>query len=365
MGEERPSTPPREQAAGGELPPPPLTPEQLRRIEINRMKAKAIREQREKEAAAASAANQTTGGVKRSFSAMAAETPASQRDARTNNNRPLEKIRPARNFTKYVDYDFSKMTDTKGGFLTEEDDPHNKALHTREEQKEKKPAHMTQKEWERHQLLKAMEKEKVGPFEPGLSVLDDKEQQKKCRECGSLAIDWKWEEAFKCCVCHACKEKYPEKYSLLTKTEAKEDYLLTDPELRDQELLPHMKKPNPHKATWNDMMLYLRYQVEEYAFSPKKWGSPEALDAEFERREAEKKRRREVKFKTKLEDLKKRTRAEQYRRSRQGLAGGNFGDIIGKTKHEHQWGRGVENPETGMTIKKCVECGMEVEELEL
>lgn len=192
------------------------------------MKAKAIREQREKEAAAAAAANKT-GGVKRSYSAMAAETPASQRDARTNNNnRPLEKIRPARNFAKYVDYDFSKMTDTKGGFLTEEDDPHNKVLHAREEQKEKKPAHMTQKEWERHQLLKTMEEEKVGPFEPGLSVLDDKEQQKKCRECGSLAIDWKWEEAFKCCVCHGCKEKYPEKYSLLTKTEAKEDYLLTD-----------------------------------------------------------------------------------------------------------------------------------------
>lgn len=113
------------------------------------------------------------------------------------------------------------------------------------------------------------------------------------------------------------------------------------------------------------MMLYLRYQVEEYAFSPKKWGSPEALDAEFERREAEKKRRREAKFRTKLEDLKKRTRVEAYRRNRQGPAGGNFGDIIGKTKHEHQWGRGVENPETGMTVKKCVECGMEVEELEL
>lgn len=29
-------------------------------------------------------------------------------------------------------------------------------------------------------------------------------------------------------LCGICKEKFPDKYSLITKTEAKEDYLLTD-----------------------------------------------------------------------------------------------------------------------------------------
>lgn len=77
------------------------------------------------------------------------------------------------------------------------------------------------------------------------------------------------------------------------------------------------------------MMLYLRFQIEEYAFSPKKWGSPEALDVEFERREGDKKRRREAKFKTKLDDLKKRTRVDAYRRNRKGATGGNFGDDMG------------------------------------
>ncbi|RUP49386.1 XPA protein C-terminus-domain-containing protein [Jimgerdemannia flammicorona] len=110
------------------------------------------------------------------------------------------------------------------------------------------------------------------------------------------------------------------------------DYLLTDSELRDPELLPHLSKPNPHKATWNNMMLYVRQmvcdiaflvminrmatmqltdiyvciyivlsnalQVEEYAF--KKWGSAEGLDAEYERRQSEKKRKKEVEFKKKL-----------------------------------------------------------------
>lgn len=119
------------------------------------------------------------------------------------------------------------MTDTKGGFLTAEDDPHNKALHASSGQE--KPAHMSLKEWERQQLLKSLRDQKAGPFEPGISVIK-REENKACQECGSLEIDWKWEEVFRCRVCNACKEKLPEKYSLLTKTEAKEDYLLTDRE---------------------------------------------------------------------------------------------------------------------------------------
>ncbi|RDW93947.1 DNA repair protein RAD14 [Aspergillus mulundensis] len=339
-----------------------LTPEQRKRIEINRMKAKAIREQREAEQRAAAA--QPPKGVKRSYSALTSETPSTLRDANNAAERPLNAIKPARNFTKFVEYDFSKMTDTKGGFLAAEDDPFNKALHVKDGRDEK-PANMTQKEWERQQLLKSLRRDRAGPFEPGISVLDEKSEQKVCRECGNLEIDWRWAEELQCRVCHACKEKFPERYSLLTKTEAKEDYLLTDPELRDTELLPHIERPNPHKSTWNNMMLFLRYQVEEYAFSDKKWGSPEALDAEFEKRENDKKRRREVKFKTKLDDLKKRTRVEAYRRNRQGAAGGNFGDEIGgRGKHVHQWGRSIMDPETGIGTKKCVDCGMEVEELE-
>ncbi|KAJ5256634.1 hypothetical protein N7478_012738 [Penicillium angulare] len=371
-----PSTPPRQHSVGpGQLPRGPITPEQKRKIEENRMKAKALREQREAEndKSSSSTANRShtlhpAQGVKRSFNSMTGENVSSVRDARSNptsSNRPLDTIKPARNFTSYVDYDFSKMTDTKGGFLTQEDDPFNKALHMPEGKTEQKPAHMNQKEWERHQLLKSLRHNREGPFEPGLSVLDDKSKQKTCRECGSLEIDWKWEEELKCLICHGCKDKYPDKYSLLTKTEAKEDYLLTDPELRDEDLLPHLERPNPHKATWNNMMLYLRYQVEGYAFSDKKWGSAEALDAEFERREGDKKRRREAKFKTKLQDLKKRTRVEAYRRGRQGAAGGEFGDDLSSNrKHVHQWGRPVENSESGIPVKTCVDCGMEVEELE-
>jgi DNA-repair protein complementing XP-A cells len=113
------------------------------------------------------------------------------------------------------------------------------------------------------------------------------------------------------------------------------------------------------------MMLYLRYQVEEYAFSERKWGSAGALDDEFARRESEKKKRKETKFKARLDDLKKRTRVEAWRRSRKGAGGGNFGDDLGGGKHLHEWSRPIENPETGVPVKTCIGCGMDVEELEV
>lgn len=230
MSSARPATPPPQPQDGNVGAKSPLTPEQIRRIEINRLKAKALREQREAEAAAAlNRSDSSIAGQKRPF-AVFAQTPATVRDGRTDSvapDRPLEAIKPARNFAKYVEYDFSKMTDTKGGFLTAEDDPYNKALHAKEDE-EAKPANMTMKEWERQQLLQSLRNRKAGPFEPGISGLKD--TATKCRECGILEIDWKWDEVFGVSVCNACKDKFPDKYSLLTKTEAREDYLLTDRE---------------------------------------------------------------------------------------------------------------------------------------
>ncbi|GAB7362089.1 hypothetical protein MBLNU230_g2122t1 [Neophaeotheca triangularis] len=374
VGTERPATPPRTTEGHKSS----LTPEQVRRTEENRLRAKALRSQQDAASKQPPLSRTPSGipvaGTKRPHSAIAS-VPPSTRDARSsatpgprgpNSNNGMSQpqdtgIKAAKKFQKFVEYDFSKMTDTKGGFMTHEDDPHNRVLHAPEE--DGKPANMSLKDWERQQLLKKLRDQRAGPYEPGLSVLDKREIDKKCRECKSLEIDWLWDDTLHCQVCQSCKDKFPEKYSLLTKTEAKEDYLLTDPELKDTELLPHLKKPNPHKSTWNDMMLYVRYQVEEYAFSDKKWGSAEALDAEFEKRTQETKNRKEKKFRNKLDELKKRTRVDAYKRARAG-GGGEFGDTVGRGKHEHEWGRSVEDPETGMMKKSCTECGMEVEELE-
>ncbi|KAH6889454.1 XPA protein C-terminus-domain-containing protein [Thelonectria olida] len=380
---ERPSTPPRTSRPSKIVSPP--TPEVTRRIEENRLRAKAIRDQREAEQRAAGNAPEipkSAAGfvptenvrITRTANGKRPHNSISTDDAELGTNRDgrkkgeEEKLRPARKFTKFVDYNMSAMTDTKGGFLTTDDDPHNYALGGRkpgEPEEEQRPKHMSLQEWERLQLIRKLKRQKAGPYEPGLSVLDDDEKRKKCRECNSLEIDFVWEEVFHLCVCNKCKDKMPEKYSLLTKTECKDDYLLTDPELRDPELLPHLNKPNPHKTHWHDMMLFLRCQVEEYALTTK-WGSAEALDAEYERREAQKKARKEAKFKEKLLDLKRKTRTDAFRRQAGTLSksgASKFGDAIGGGKHVHEWGRTVENAE-GMTVKTCTDCGMEVEELE-
>lgn len=213
--------------------------------EENRLRAKAIRDQREAEQRVAGTTPQipkTASGFvatedvhitkpvngKRPFNSLA-EDGGTNRDGTNRGDEGA--LKPAKKFTKFVDYNMSSMTDTKGGFLSTEDDPHNYALGTKkQEEEEQRPKHMTIQEWERLQLIKNLKRHKTGPYEPGISVLEDPKERKRCRECNSFEVDFVWEEVFHISVCHKCKEKIPEKYSLLTKTEAKEDYLLTDRE---------------------------------------------------------------------------------------------------------------------------------------
>jgi len=187
-------------------------------------------------------------------------------------------VEVARKFMNYIEYDFSKMKDSKGGFMVDED----------EGRKEESEAIL-----KRRELLQQLKK----PFfDPAPSLNPD--ENPKCFECGSMELDFLFLKTFNTRVCYKCKEKFPEKYSLLTKTECKEDYLLTDPELRDEEVLPHLLKANPHKSTFANMMLYVRYQVEEFAW--KKWGGAEGLDKEWEQREKIKKEKKDKKFEQQL-----------------------------------------------------------------
>ena len=43
----------------------------------------------------------------------------------------------------------------------------------------------------------------------------------KCKECQTVDIDPSFFRGFNCLVCKKCQNEYPEKYSLLTKTECK------------------------------------------------------------------------------------------------------------------------------------------------
>lgn len=178
-------------------------------------------------------------------------------------------------------------------------------------------------------------------------------------------------------MCMKCKSERPDEYSLLTKTECREDYLLTErtfacilirlscvrkrvyipedlilnfftAELKDEELLPHLLRPNPHRPTYSNMMLFLRKQVEAFAFSPAKWGSPEALDDEFSRREAEKREKKSKKFEKKLKELRKKTKT-------------NVWHLRQEAEHRHVFAAESTEGGSGEQEQRCQECGFVVE----
>lgn len=61
-----------------------------------------------------------------------------------------------------------------------------------------------------------------------IAMSSDPSENPKCRDCGSLDVDPIFFQVFHMSVCPRCKEKYPERYSLITKTEAKEASSLHD-----------------------------------------------------------------------------------------------------------------------------------------
>ncbi|KAF9582511.1 hypothetical protein BGW38_000120 [Lunasporangiospora selenospora] len=248
-------------------------------------------------------------------------------------NKAMEEVEPLpkNNWTKFYDYDLSKMKDTRAGFIRpiDEDDPSNPDPAEENERKRK---------WQPTLV------------EDDPSVFYGADDNYECQDCTSTDVDVQILRNFQVSVCIGCRDTQPERYSLLTKTECRQDYLLTDPELRDDELFPHWERPNPKKATWNNMILYLRCQVEEFAF--KKWGGSEGLDQEFERRERDKEARKELKFKKELRDLRNKTRTSVWQDKK----------MKNRPKvHQHDFGAVVVDPKTGSSVQTCIECGIQVE----
>lgn len=228
----------------------------------------------------------------------------------------------------YIEFDLSKLHNSKGGFLIDENDPSIKGKSVEDMLKEKQRERQRLREY----------------AEPAISL--DPETRPTCESCGSPeVVHDPFLRVFGIKVCRRCEREKPEMYSLLTKTEVKEDYLLTDSELKDEELLPHLLKANPHKATYSNMMLFCRKQVEEFAFGPAKWGSEQGLDAEFERREEEQAKKRGKKFQQGLKELRKRTRDNVWQKRKD-------------EEHVHTW---EEVEVRGNLVQKCTSCGYAVE----
>lgn len=297
-----------------------LTAEQRARIDKNRERALQLQKERQLNSRDASV-----------LAPVAIVTDKDRKRARVDNNG-----RPPIQKKDYIEYDFATMKDSRGGFIDDQEEKFNK------EDEES----VTLQEWKERQKQEHLVRDLAPPL--------DLENAPKCFECNSLEIDPNLFTNFKQVrVCRRCMKEKPDKYALLTKTECREDYLLTDPELEDPALLPRIEKPNPHGFL--RMKLFLRFQVEEYAW--KKWGSSEGLDAEWEKREKARLQRKDKKYQDKLKEIRKKTRAEEYtRKLRNGMA---LDD-----RHVHLWSAPLAiGDDERMVKRRCIDCGIETEEL--
>lgn len=149
---------------------------------------------------------------------------------------------------QYVEYDLSTLKNSRGGFLLEgeEDDP--KRARERQMQEELKLKRLENAR-KQGQLRAASESQFFRPLSlccsrgarwdvslsgpwltplvPAAMALDPSENP-KCKHCGSTDLDDQLRSVFGIPCCVRCKKDRPEMYSLLTKTECKEDYLLTE-----------------------------------------------------------------------------------------------------------------------------------------
>ncbi|EDO19488.1 hypothetical protein Kpol_1018p16 [Vanderwaltozyma polyspora DSM 70294] len=269
----------------------------------------------------------------------------------TSSKRPLDKIRPTIRTKDYIEYDFSTMNNLNGGYINPKDrldnyesfDDDGNPVYGSKKQK-------TLDDWKREQQERRHIYENAPPPEHFSTA-------PKCVECNiNIEMDPVLHDVFKLQVCKSCVKEHPEKYSLLTKTECKDDYFLTDPELNDLELFHRLEKPNPHSGTFARMQLFVRCEIEAFAF--KKWGNEEGLDKEWQRREEEKVKRREKKYQQNIKEMRLKTRAQEFTNR---LKLKKYGK-----QHTHQFSNAINNgkDEDGHDIikRRCIDCGFEIEE---
>jgi hypothetical protein len=133
-----------------------------------------------------------------------------------------------------------------------------------------------------------------------------------CALCSTTRIDEQLWQAFKVCVCYHCKRANEDRFGCVTKTVAKDEYLLPDSVLSG---LACLEKDNPRKDSWGTMKLFLREQLAEVACL--RWGGVAGLEAERQRR-----------------------RAEKFERDAQRLSGAKKGPAKGKGKSRAKGAKG-------------------------
>nr|XP_008119494.1 PREDICTED: DNA repair protein complementing XP-A cells isoform X2 [Anolis carolinensis] len=164
-----------------------------------------------------------------------------------------------------------------------------------------------------------------------------------CDECGKEFMDSYLMNHFDLATCDNCRD-VENKHKLITRTEAKQEYLLKDCDLDKREpVLRFILKKNPHNAQWGDMKLYLKLQVIKRSLEI--WGSEEALEEAKESRQDNREKMKQKKFDKKVKELRRAIRSSTWKKD--------------TSIHHHEYGA-EEQIDEDMYKKICTTCGHEL-----
>ncbi|XP_006790883.1 DNA repair protein complementing XP-A cells [Neolamprologus brichardi] len=166
-----------------------------------------------------------------------------------------------------------------------------------------------------------------------------------CDECQKPFMDSYLSNSFDLPVCDNCRDN-EEKHKLISRTEAKQRYLLKDCDLDKREPpLRFILKKNPHNPRWGDMKLYLQLQLEKRCMEV--WGSEEALEEARETREENREVQKQKRFNKKVKELRRAVRSSMWTKN--------------TTAHQHEYGpEEVVDEEEDLYKKTCLTCGHEL-----
>ncbi|XP_046398992.1 DNA repair protein complementing XP-A cells homolog [Ischnura elegans] len=164
-----------------------------------------------------------------------------------------------------------------------------------------------------------------------------------CIECSEDFYDSFLFQNFEYAVCDKCRDN-EDKHSLITKTEAKNFYLLKDCDFDKREpALKFIVRKNPHNSNWGDMKLYLQLQVEKRALEV--WETEEKLEEERERRQEAKEKAKIKKYNKQIKALRMNVRSSLYNKT--------------SSNHQHSFGPEEYNEEDDVYTRKCTTCNFE------
>jgi DNA-repair protein complementing XP-A cells len=134
----------------------------------------------------------------------------------------------------------------------------------------------------------------------------------ECLECADKFGDSYLLNNFKYEVCDKCRDN-EEKHVLITRTEAKDQYLLKDCDIdRREPPLMYISRKNPHNPRWGEMKLYLHVQIKERAMEV--WGSEEAIEEQHELRVIKAEKSKLKKYNKQIKELRMVSNEKTQRR---------------------------------------------------